>query len=89
MPSNWSPTRRASVTSMPWRWSRVGRGPEALRVLDAVLEQHPYDVDALEAAAAVGAAPRRAATALGYLMTLRALRPGDQAIEQQIDRLGR
>jgi len=28
-------------------------------------------------------------TALGYLMTLRALRPGDPALDQQIERLRR
>lgn len=67
----------------------MGRRPEALRALDAVLKQHPYDVSALEAAAAWAAQRGEQQTALSYLITLRALRPGDQAIEQQIDRLQR
>jgi len=66
---------------------RAGRRPEALRTLDAVLRRHPYDVSALEAGAAWAAQRGETQTALGYLMTLRALRPGSSAIEQQIDRL--
>ena len=64
------------------------RKPEALRQLDDVLRRHPYDAATLEAAA--WAAQRgEAQTALGYLMTLRALRPGDPNLDQQIDYLRR
>jgi predicted CXXCH cytochrome family protein len=65
------------------------RKPEALRTLDDVLKRHPYDASALEAAAAWAAQRGEAQAALGYLMTLRAVRPGDPAIDQQIEYLRR
>jgi predicted CXXCH cytochrome family protein len=68
---------------------RAGRPQEAVRTLDAVLGRHPYDADALEAAAAWAMQRGERQTALGYLMTLRALRPGDPALDQQIERLRR
>ena len=68
---------------------RAGRQQEAMRALDAVLTRHPYDADALEAAAAWAMQRGERQTALGYLMTLRALRPGDPALDQQIERLRR
>ena len=66
---------------------RAGRPQDAVRALDAVLARHPYDADALEAAAAWAMQRGERQTALGYLMTLRALRPGDPALDQQIERL--
>lgn len=66
-----------------------GRWQEALRTLDGVLARHPYDASALQAGAVWAMQRGEAQTALGYLMTLRALRPGDRAIEQEIDRLQR
>ena len=68
---------------------RTGQSPDALRALDAVLARHPYDADALEAAAAWAMQRGERQTALGYLMTLRALRPADPALDQQIERLRR
>jgi predicted CXXCH cytochrome family protein len=65
------------------------RRPEALRTLDEVLKRHAYDQSALEAAAAWAAQRGETQTALGYLMTLRAVRPGDPAIDQQIEYLRR
>jgi predicted CXXCH cytochrome family protein len=68
---------------------QIGRRQEALGALDAVLKRHPYDVSALEAGAAWAVQRSDQQTALGYLRTLRTLRPGDPAIEQQIERLQR
>jgi predicted CXXCH cytochrome family protein len=65
------------------------RRPEALRTLDDVLKRHPYDASALEAAAAWAAQHGEAQAALGYLMTLRAVRPGDPNIDRQIEYLRR
>ena len=65
------------------------RKPEALRTLDDVLKRHPYDASALEAAAAWAAQRGETQVALGYLMTLRAVRAGDPAIDQQIEYLRR
>ena len=68
---------------------RAGRPAEAVRALDAVLARHPYDADALEAAAAWAVRRGERQTALGYLMTLRALRPADPELDQQIERFRR
>jgi predicted CXXCH cytochrome family protein len=65
------------------------RRPEAQGTLDDVLKRHPYDDAALEAAAAWAAQRGETQAALGYLMTLRAVRPGDPAIDQQIEYLRR
>jgi tetratricopeptide (TPR) repeat protein len=67
--------------------ARHDGGPKPCGTLDAVLRRHPYDVSALEAGASWAAQRGETQTALGYLMTLRALRPGNRAIEQQIDLL--
>lgn len=48
-----------------------------------------YDIDALLAGAAWAVQRGETQTALGYLMTLRALRPADPALDQQIERLRR
>ena len=61
------------------------RKPEALRQLDDVLRRHPYDARALEAAAAWAVQRGETQTALSYLMTLRALRPDDPNLNQQIE----
>jgi predicted CXXCH cytochrome family protein len=68
---------------------QTGRRDDAVRVLDAVLTHHPYDIDALSAGAAWAVQRGETQTALGYLMTLRALRPADPALDQQIERLRR
>ncbi|MCA0301247.1 MAG: tetratricopeptide repeat protein [Proteobacteria bacterium] len=68
---------------------QTGQRVEALKALDAVLARHPYDVDALQAGVAWAAQRGDRPKALGYLATLRALMPGDPAIEQQIQRLQR
>jgi tetratricopeptide (TPR) repeat protein len=68
---------------------QMGGRQEALRALDSVLKQHPYDISALQAGAAWAVQRGDHQTALGYLMSLRALRPGDPAIERQIDLLQR
>ena len=66
---------------------QTGSKPEAVRALDAVLTRHPYDTDALSAAAGWAIQRGEPQTALGYLMTLRALRPDDPALQREIDRL--
>jgi len=48
-----------------------------------------YDIDALSAGAAWAVQRGETQTALGYLMTLRALRPADPALDRQIERLRR
>jgi predicted CXXCH cytochrome family protein len=69
--------------------AQTGRGPEAVQALDAVLKRHPYDVDALSAAAGWAMQRGDRQAALGHLMTLRALRPDDGTIRQELDRLQR
>jgi tetratricopeptide (TPR) repeat protein len=66
-----------------------GRRADALKMLNSVLQRHPYDADALSAGAAWAMQRGETQAALGYLMTLRALRPDDRAINQQIERLQR
>ncbi|MBS0521578.1 MAG: HEAT repeat domain-containing protein [Proteobacteria bacterium] len=66
-----------------------GRGAEAERLLDGVLARHPYDIDALSAAAIWAIQRGDTRTALNHLMTLRALRPDDRTIAQEIERLRR
>lgn len=68
---------------------QTGRRPEAVRILGALLSSHPYDVDALTAAATWAIQEGESQTALGYLITLRGLRPGDSSIDQEINRLQR
>ena len=68
---------------------QAGRRPEAVKVLDAVLASHPYDADTLTAQAVWAMQRGESQTALGYLMTLRAVRPDDRAIQQEINRLQR
>jgi cytochrome c-type biogenesis protein CcmH/NrfG len=58
-------------------------------MLDDVLQRHPYNVEALSAGAAWAMQRGESQAALGYLMTLRALRPDDRTIDQQIERLQR
>ena len=66
---------------------QTGSRPEAVRALDAVLARHPYDADALSAAAGWAIQRGEPQTALGYLMTLRALRPDDPTLQREIERL--
>ncbi len=68
---------------------QAGRRPEAVKVLDAVLASHPYDPDTLTAQAIWAMQRGESQTALGYLMTLRAVHPDDRAVEQEINRLQR
>ena len=60
-----------------------------MQTLDAMLARHPYDVDALSAGASWAMQRGETQAALGYLMTLHALRPDDRSINQQIERLRR
>ena len=68
---------------------QTGSRPEAARALDAVLARHPYDPDALTAAAGWAIQRGEPQAALGYLTTLRALRPDDPTLQREIDRLRR
>jgi len=68
---------------------QTGHQPAAVQALDAVLKHHPYDPDALSAAAGWALRDGDRQAALGHLMTLRALRPDDPAVQQGIDRLQR
>jgi Flp pilus assembly protein TadD len=68
---------------------QAGRRADALRVLDAVLERHPYDVDSLSAAAIWALRRNDAAAGLGYLERLQTLRPDDANINREIERLRR
>jgi predicted CXXCH cytochrome family protein len=66
---------------------QAGEQSEAQRVLGDVLGQHPYEVDSLTAAAvwAIKRDDRRAA--IGYLTTLKLLRPNDRGIDRELLRL--
>lgn len=66
---------------------QAGRRGDAVKVLDTVLAGHPYEVDALTAQAIWAMQGSDPQTALGYLMTLHALRPDDRTIEAAIQRL--
>lgn len=66
---------------------QTGNRAGALRTLGAVLARHPNDPDSLSAGAAWALQRGETTTALGYLTTLRALRPDDTSLQREIDRL--
>ena len=68
---------------------QAGRRADALKVLDDVLQRHPYNTEALSAGAAWAMQRGDTQAALGYLMTLHALRPNDREIDQEIEQLRR
>jgi predicted CXXCH cytochrome family protein len=68
---------------------QAGQPAEARRTLERVLARHPYDVEALTAAAIWSIRRGDTKAALDHLMTLRALRPDDRGIAQEIERLQR
>ncbi|WIM14101.1 tetratricopeptide repeat protein [Enhydrobacter sp.] len=68
---------------------QAGQPAEARSTLERVLARHPYDVEALTAAAIWSIRRGDTKAALDYLMTLRALRPDDRGIAQEIERLQR
>ena len=68
---------------------QMDRRADAAGMIDGVLKRHPHDVDSLSAAAIWAMQRGETQTALGYLMTLRALRPDDAVIGREIERLQR
>jgi tetratricopeptide (TPR) repeat protein len=61
----------------------------AVGIVIAVLAQHPYDIEALQAAAIWAMRENRRDDALRHLRVLQSLRPGDPALAREIDRLNR
>lgn len=64
-----------------------GRAEEARTVLDGLLARHPYDTDALVAGLNWAMRRNDRKAALGYLTTLREVRPDDRDVQRMIDRL--
>ncbi len=68
---------------------QAGQREEAMRVIDALLERHPYDADALLAAASWSARRGETRRALQRLLVVQSLRPDDARLAREIDRLRR
>jgi predicted CXXCH cytochrome family protein len=68
---------------------QAGRPADARTMLESVLARHPYDIESLVAAATWSLRRGENQAALGYLMTLRAVRPDDRGVAREIERLQR